>query len=134
MRTSIQGALFVLYVAHQDDSTRFYQRVLSMEPSLYVPGMTEFQISETTKLGLMPEEGIVRLLGDAIPNPEAAAGIPRTETYLLVDNPDEFHQRALASGATELSPLSERDWGDRAAYSLDPDGHVLVFAEKTQAL
>ena len=28
----------------------------------------------------------------------------------------------------ELDPLRARDWGHLAAYSLDPDGHVLAFA------
>jgi catechol 2,3-dioxygenase-like lactoylglutathione lyase family enzyme len=126
--SSIRGTLFILYVASQEDSTVFYGRVLDMEPSLHVPGMTEFTLSEGCRLGLMPAKGIMKLLGEALPNPEAAAGIPRAEVYLLVDDPEVFHQRALANGATELSPLAPRDWGDIAAYSLDPDGHVLVFA------
>jgi len=25
--------------------------------------------------------------------------------------------------------VESRDWGDRAGYCLDPDGHVLAFAE-----
>jgi hypothetical protein len=28
-----------------------------------------------------------------------------------------------------ISALEDRDWGQRVAYSLDPDGHVLAFAE-----
>jgi len=124
----ILGALFVLYVSSQEDSARFYARVLAMEPTLHVPGMTEFTVSETCRLGLMPERGIRKLLGQALPDPAGAAGIPRSEVYLLVEDPDACHQRALSSGAIELSPLAERDWGDPAAYSLDPDGHVLVFA------
>lgn len=39
----------------------------------------------------------------------------------------------IAAGATELSPLSMRDWGDLAAYSLDPDGHVVAFAQRMAA-
>jgi len=38
----------------------------------------------------------------------------------------------LKYGAKELSELQERDWGDTAAYCLDADGHVLVFAEKSE--
>lgn len=56
------------------------------------------------------------------------AGIPRAELYLRVANASELHQRALAAGAVELSPMLLRDWGHQAAYSLDPDGHVLAFA------
>jgi len=126
---TISGALFILYVADQKRCTDFYRQVLDMEPSLYVPGMTEFALGEGRTLGLMPEKGIKNLLGPELPDPEAAHGVPRSEVYLLVDDPDIFHHRALGCGARELSPLSVRDWGHMAAYSLDPDGHVLVFAK-----
>jgi uncharacterized glyoxalase superfamily protein PhnB len=82
-------------------------------------------------LGLMPEQGIRRLLGPGLPDPAGAAGVPRAEVYLVLESPadvDVHHRRALATGATELSPPAARDWGDIAAYSLDPDGHVVAFA------
>jgi len=101
-----------------------------MTPVLDVPGMTEFKLNEETFLGLMPSAGIKRLLGDNLPDPDKAAGIPRAEVYLHVTEPESYHSRAILNGAKELSPLTVRDWGDEAAYSLDPDGHVLVFARK----
>lgn len=119
---------FILYVKDQDKSACFYEKVLLQPPILHVPGMTEFKLSDQSVLGLMPNAGIRRLLGAAIPDPEKASGIPRAELYLSVDDPSDFHRRALENGATELSPLLLRGWGDEAAYSLDPDGHVLVFA------
>jgi catechol 2,3-dioxygenase-like lactoylglutathione lyase family enzyme len=120
--------LFVLYVAHQGLSTAFYAAVLDREPALNVPGMTEFDLPGGAALGLMPEAGIKRLLGAAIPDPSPANGIPRAELYLRVEDPNAFHARALSAGARELSPLLPRDWGEDVAYSLDPDGHVLAFA------
>jgi uncharacterized protein len=121
-------ANIILYVSDQEASARFYEGVLLERPSLDVPGMTEFRLNEETVLGLMPVEGIRRLLGEKLPDPDAASGIPRAEVYLLVEDPALFHRRALENGATELSPLSFRSWGDEAAYSLDLDGHVLAFA------
>jgi catechol 2,3-dioxygenase-like lactoylglutathione lyase family enzyme len=123
------NAHFVLYVADQAAARRFYAAALGREPTLDVPGMTEFALGPGCVLGLMPAAGIKRLLGDRLPDPAAAAGVPRCELYLLVDDPAKCHARALAAGATELSPPAERDWGHRAAYSLDPDGHVIAFAE-----
>ncbi|MEW6405929.1 MAG: VOC family protein [Chloroflexota bacterium] len=120
---------FVLYVKDQNRSTAFYTRVLGQEPSLHVPGMTEFQLAENCVLGLMPQAGIKRLLGARLPNLETDHAIARAELYLLVDEPQSYHQRALEAGAMELSGFAVRDWGHRAAYSLDPDGHVLAFAE-----
>lgn len=120
-------AHFILYVADQAASARFYRAVLAVEPRLDVPGMTEFALDGAV-LGLMPVAGIRRLLGDALPDPTAGAGVPRAELYLVVDDPASLHARALAAGARELAPLAARDWGHAAAYSLDPDGHVLAFA------
>ncbi|MBU1109031.1 MAG: VOC family protein [Candidatus Riflebacteria bacterium] len=125
-------ANLILYVKDQHVSTVFFQKVLTISPELNVPGMTEFRLNDETVLGLMPEAGIKRLLGDILPDPEKANGVPRAEVYLTVDDPAAFHKRALDNGATELSPLEPRGWGDDAAYSLAPDGHVIVFARKTQ--
>ena len=126
-------AYFILYVSDQERSTSFYSSVLGTPPSLHVSGMTEFKLSDSAVLGLMPETGIIRLLGKAITHPSLAHGVPRSELYLVVENPMAFHERAIASGARELSPLSLRDWGPSVAYSLDPDGHVLAFASSVDA-
>jgi len=122
-------AHFILYVADQGRSTAFYRAVLAREPRLDVPGMTEFELGPGAVLGLMPEAGIRRLLGAALPDPAQASGIPRAELYLVVADAAAAHRRALAAGARELSPIQARDWGHRVGYSLDPDGHVLAFAE-----
>lgn len=119
---------FILYVADQPASRRFYEQALAQAPRLDVPGMTEFELPGGAVLGLMPERGIKALLGAALPDPVAARGVPRAELYLLVDDPATAHRRALAAGASELSPLQPRNWGHVAAYSLDRDGHVLAFA------
>lgn len=112
-------AHFILYVSDQERST---------SSILNVSGMTEFRLSDSAILGLMPEAGIVSLRGDAIVHPSSAHGAPRSELYLVVENPAAFHAHAIDSGAREVSPLSLRDWGHCAAYSLDPGGHVLAFA------
>jgi catechol 2,3-dioxygenase-like lactoylglutathione lyase family enzyme len=117
----------ILYVADQEASAHFYRAVLASEPRLDVPGMTEFDVGGAV-LGLMPEAGIRRLLGEGLPDPAAARGVPRAEVYLLVDDPAAYHARALEAGGRELSALAVRDWGHEVAYSLDFDGHVLAFA------
>lgn len=121
---------FILYAADQERSAAFYKATLDSAPRLHVPGMTEFALPGGGVLGIMPVAGIRRLLGDALPDPARADGIPRAELYLLLDDPVPYHVRALAAGARELSAFARRDWGHSAAYSLDPDGHVLAFASK----
>lgn len=124
--------LFILYVADQVRSRDFYAAVLTIQPRLDVPGMTEFALPGGGVLGLMPQAGIKKLLGERLPNPARGQGIPRAELYLTLSDPDRYHAGALAAGAVELSPLQPRDWGHCVAYSLDPDGHVLAFAMPSQ--
>lgn len=118
----------ILYTADQQASAAFYRQTLDLVPRLDTPGMTEFELPGGAILGLMPEKGIKALLGDGLPDPADAAGIPRAELYVVVDDVDLYHRRALSAGARELSPNQRRDWGHDTSYSLDLDGHVLAFA------
>ncbi len=121
-------AHFILYVADQARSASFWARVLERAPVLDVPGMTEFALGEDAVLGLMPEAGIRRLLGERLPDPARGRGVPRAELYVHVADPAAAHARALRAGAVELSAPAPRDWDAVVGYCLDPDGHVLAFA------
>ncbi len=123
-------AHFILYVGNQPKSSAFYRNALDQEPTLDVDGMTEFTLNDGAVLGLMPEAGISRLLGEIIKDPKDGHDIPRAELYLLVDEPQSYYERALANGARALSPLQKRDWGDWVAYCEDLDGHILAFAKR----
>lgn len=120
---------FILYVAHQETSAKFYARVLERMPSLDVPGMTEFDLAKDTVLGLMPASSIKRLLGANLPDPAVGRTTTKAELYLVVEDAASYHSRAIAHGGHELSALHVRDWGHEVAYSLDLDGHVLAFAQ-----
>jgi len=120
----------ILFVADQQKSRDFYSSVLQMNPELDVPGMTEFKLIDGLKLGLMPENGIARILSDQTPHPKTGNGIPRCELYLLLDNIDEAYERALKAGAKEISKIQDRDWGNAVGYLSDPDGHLIAFAKR----
>lgn len=124
---------FILFVADQAAACDFYRQVLAQEPRLDVPGMTEFVLPGGAVLGLMPEQGIRQLLGSAIPDPAAAASIPRAELYLLIEQPQAYVERAELAGAELLQDLQARDWGHEAAYLRDLDGHVLALARDPNA-
>ena len=126
----IQQCEIILYVANQKISRDFYSSVLQKEPDLEVPGMTEFTLTNELKLGLMPENGIAKILKDKTPHPALGNGIPRCELYLMVDSIEEDYEFALKAGAKEISPIQVRDWGDRVGYVADPDGHIIAFAQR----
>lgn len=119
----------ILYVSDQQLSTDFYSKIFNKTPRLNVPGMTEFTLNDDCILGLMPEGGIKKLLGDPMPDPSLGKGIPRAEIYLYVDDPHLYFEKAIHIGAKKLSPVLNRDWGDEVGYCLDPDHHVIAFAK-----
>jgi hypothetical protein len=124
----------ILYVQDQSRSRMFYSRLLLKEPILDVEGMTEFRLNENCKLGLMPSAGISRILGDKLPHPDKGQGIPRCELYLKVPNVEQEYKNAIAIGAIEISPVQDRDWGDRVGYLSDLDGHIIAFASPIQKI
>ena len=127
---NIKQAQIILYVADQPKSRDFYSAIFGKRPALDVPGMTEFELADNLKLGLMPETGIARILGDKMPHPSTGSGIPRCELYLLTDDVEAWYERALNAGAIEISKIQARDWGDTVGYVADPDGHILAFATR----
>lgn len=121
---------FILYVNNQEKSTAFYEQLLQLKARLNVPGMTEFQLNDFVKLGLMPENGIANILSDKMPHPKLGNGIPRCEIYLKVENAIDYLNRGIKLGGKEISAFKDRDWGDKVGYISDLDGHIIAFAEK----
>ncbi|MCC6540870.1 MAG: VOC family protein [Flavobacteriales bacterium] len=127
---TITSTEFILYVADQARSTAFYRLLLAREPVLNVPGMTEFELAPGVKLGLMPEQGIARIICGPMPHPSVAQGVPRCELYLLVADIEQAMRAADRARAVLVNAPADRDWGHRVAYYADPDGHVIAVAEE----
>lgn len=121
---------FILYVSNQEKSRNFYQILLQQKPSLDVSGMTEFTLNDFVKIGLMPNDGIAKIITPKLPHPTSGIGIPRCELYLQVDNIETIFEEAKQAGATEISPITLRDWDDYVGYISDFDGHVIAIATK----
>ena len=47
--------------------------------------------------------------------------------YVVVDDPDAHHARAVAAGAEVLFPLTDQDYGSRDYAVRDPEGFVWCF-------
>lgn len=118
----------ILYVANQRQSLDFYAKIIGKQPELDVPGMTEFLLSESHVLGLMPNAGIKKLLGDKIPNPELGFKIPRVEIYFKTPLAKKMFELAIQNGAHKIDEFCLRDWGDSVGYAMDSDCHLLAFA------
>ena len=47
--------------------------------------------------------------------------------YVVTDEPDALHGRALAAGATEIRGLEDEDYGSRGFTVTDPEGNYWSF-------
>jgi uncharacterized glyoxalase superfamily protein PhnB len=50
-----------------------------------------------------------------------------TGCYVVTDNPDELHARAVAAGAEIIDPPRETDYGSRDFAARDPEGNRWSF-------
>ncbi len=123
--------MFIIYAENQGKSKDFYRDLLNKEPILDVPGMTEFELSEKASLGIMPGDGIVKILENKISNPNIVKDIPKCELYILVDDVDNHYSKAIELGGRGISKGKVRSWGDYVAYCLDFDGNIIAFAKST---
>ena len=52
--------------------------------------------------------------------------------YVYVEDVDKTVERAIAAGATVLSPVENQFWGDRIGWIMDPSGHVWSIATRVE--
>ena len=102
----------------------FYRAVLGWDVIADEPVYVELR-SRAMRLGLYRDDAFGRNIGGT---PAPSPPITRTEIYLHCADLDGAIARAIAAGATSLSPRAPRAWGDDAAYVADPEGNVLVLA------
>lgn len=124
-----KAMMLIIYVENQEKARDFYKQVLAMEPLMDVPGMTEFELGENVLLGIMPNEGITRILEGKVENLGKSAAVPKCELYLSVDDPDEYYHRLIKAGGMGLVEGKPRPWGDYTAYGMDLDGNLIAFAK-----
>lgn len=122
----------ILYVSDQQLSMEFYSAILKMKPDLDVPGMTEFSVHENLKIGLMPEQGIAKIITPCMPHPQLGNGIPRCELYIRTQQIESDFELALKLGGKKIQAIKPMEWGDLVGYISDRDGHIIAFAKKMQ--
>lgn len=130
MIPQIQHTEIILYVKDQQKSTQFYEQLFRKSADLNVPGMTEFILNDFCKLGLMPNDGIAKIITPQLPHPNLGNGIPRCELYFLVENVEAEFEIIQNLGVNIISAIEPRDWGDTAFYFSDWDGHVIALAQR----
>jgi len=120
----IAAASPVLAVRDLERSASWFVRVLGCERSDPDPGNWAFcRAGEVTfMLGRCPDAPPASEIGDH-----------SYVAYVLVDDVDAVHARALAEGAEVLKPPTDEPWGCRELALRTPDGHRLTLAQPSGA-
>ncbi len=126
---STKDMVIIIYVEDQERSKTFYTELLGTNPVLDVFGMTEIPLTETTRLGILPGDGIVGILEGNVDNPNQNTAYPRCEIYLYVDDPVYYYNRVIELGGRGISAAKHRNWGDYVSYCTDFDGNIIAFAK-----
>jgi PhnB protein len=111
-----------LYVDGAAAAIDFYAGVLGAVEQVRMPGPDGKVGHAELRIG----DSLI-MLADEFPemgarSPRAVGGSPVT-IFVYVENVDEVHARALAAGATELSPVQDQFYGDSSCGFEDPFGH-----------
>ncbi|WP_337268691.1 VOC family protein [Oryzifoliimicrobium ureilyticus] len=108
----------LLYVSDAPASTRFYSKLLGLEP---------VEAGQTFAMFILPSGLGLGLWGRAGVEPQAAGAPGSSEIGFKVEQPDEvdaLHGEWVEKGAEILLAPTELDFG-RTFVALDPDGHRL---------
>jgi uncharacterized glyoxalase superfamily protein PhnB len=76
---------------------------------------------------------VVDEFAGAMVSPATLGGTAVT-LHLYVDDVDAVFDRAIEAGATVLSPVADRFWGDRYGILADPFGHRWSIASRIEDL
>ncbi len=123
---------FIIYVEDLSKTKLFYELLFNITPIIDEPGMCEYELPDGSLLGIMPNTSMEKLFGKSFEKQKNRKALPKTEFYFHVDDALSLHKRALQLGALEIREYAEMDWGDNVAYSINHDGHILAFADKTK--
>jgi uncharacterized glyoxalase superfamily protein PhnB len=76
---------------------------------------------------LWPEGGRVMVSSGRTDDPHVTTPVGGAMLYVVTDEPDAVHARAVAAGAPLTRPLADSDYGSRGFSILDPEGNSWSF-------
>ena len=108
-------------------------RAFGFEKHLVVPGEAEGVIVHAQ---LRYGNGMIMLgtagahggdFDDVMTTPREVGGRETQSAYVIVEDADAHHERAVAAGAEVVLPLEDKDYGGRGYSCRDLEGHVWSF-------
>jgi uncharacterized glyoxalase superfamily protein PhnB len=105
-------------------------RAFGFQKHLVVPGEGKHIAHAQLVLG----NGMIMLSSDhggeygrVVRPPRELGGLLSQAAYIVVEDVDVVHARAVAAGAVVVIPLKDEDYGGRGFTCRDPEGHLWSF-------
>jgi lactoylglutathione lyase len=116
----------VVIVEDVGRSVDFYTQVLGLRLA-HRSGPYAQLDTGATRVGLYERAAMAATLGRPLRSPDPDA--PAFELGFKVDDCDAVYTELLAKGARGVVEPTDRAWGQRTGYVVDPDGHLVELAE-----
>ncbi|MGI8695135.1 MAG: VOC family protein [Mycobacteriales bacterium] len=126
-----QPVVVSLPIADRRASFAFYRAGLGFDPvgepaEDGVPEPLQFALNDGVRVMLIPTGGFGWITGDHDVVPSGTSECVLSLGTDTDEDVDEMVPRALAAGATIVTPPARQPWGYAAAFA-DPDGHVWML-------
>ena len=122
----------IIFVADVERSLRFYRDNCGFAPAYRWPeeGALEFAYLTlgASGIGLASRDAATLLPGRSVSARDAPQAAP-FELCLYVDDVDRATAGLQVAGARVVRPPEDEPWGERRAYVVTPDGHLLHLAQ-----
>lgn len=109
----------------------FLEKAFGFERHLVVPGEKEREVAHAQlRLGnamIMVGSWRDDAFGQLQKLPRDVGGVGTQSPYVIVEDADAHHDRAVAAGAEVVTPLESPDYGGRMYSCRDPEGHLWTF-------
>ena len=127
IRVGYEGATPYLIIKDAARALEFYQKAFGATEVMRIPAPEGKVGHAEIKIGTA-----IIMLADEFPDmncksPQSFGGTP-VSFMVYVKDVDRFVNRAVAAGATVLTPVENKFYGDRAGSLEDPFGHQWHFA------
>lgn len=116
----------VVIVEDVGRSVEFYTEVLGLPLGHRAGPYAQFDTG-ATRVGLYERAAMAATLGRPVGSPDPDR--PGFELGFKVPDCDAAYAELVEKGACGVVAPTDRDWGQRTAYVVDPDGHLIELAE-----
>jgi PhnB protein len=123
-----QSLITTLVVDGDNEAIDFYERAFGAQ----VEG--RLVAGEKVLFAALRIGDLLVSLCDELPGLKAPEGDASAFVTIYCDDADSLHARAIAAGATEVSPVTDQLHGDRAGSVRDPFGHRWAVATRIEEL